>query len=107
MIAFITGNAQKFNGTFYHANWRITITAHNAITQRTMVGTNAHGSSILFANFYQRSEAFTYAFNFLQVFSIAVFEQLKLFLINVIARVHPNFLYNPRCNFSRVGGKVN
>ena len=33
MVAFISCYTQKFHGAFHHSHRRITITAHNAITQ--------------------------------------------------------------------------
>ena len=72
-----------------------------------MIGANAHGRSILFANFYQRSKAVADAFDFFCIFRIGIFNLFKLFLINIIAGVHSHFFHNAGGNFRSIWCKMN
>ena len=107
MVIFITGNAKKFHGTLHHANSGIAIATHNAITQTTVVGTNAHGRAVLFTYAYQRRETFTDAFDFFRIFRVGVFDLFEFLFINVVAGVHAHFLYDPCSNLSRIGSEMN
>ena len=93
MIIFITCYSQKFHRTFYHADRRVAIAAHDAVAQRAVVGANAHGCAILFTNLYKRRKALANAVYFGSIFAVGIFYEVKLLFVDIVTRVYAHFFY--------------
>ena len=107
MKILIARDPQKLHRTLDHADGGIAVSAHDSITQRAMIGTDAHSRPVFFANADQRGEAFADAIDLLGVFGIGVFELFKFFLVDVITRIHAHFLDDAGCDLGGIGRKMN
>ena len=71
-----------------------------------MIGANAHRRSIFLADPDQGNKPVPYPLNLAGIFLITVLNELKLFLVNIIAWIHPYFFNNAGGDFCSVGRGV-
>src|SRR5690606_2440750 len=76
VVIFISRYAQKLHSAFHHTDGGIAIAAHDAVAERTMIGADAHGGAILFANLNQWCEPLADAIDFFGVLRVGVFYEV-------------------------------
>ena len=72
-----------------------------------MVGANAHGRAMLFADLHQRNKAFPDAIDLFLISRIGIFNEFKFFLVGIVARVHPHFLNDAGSDLCGIGREMN
>ena len=106
VVVVVAANTQEFHGAFYHAFRRVAVAAHDAVRQRTVVGSDAHGPTESLAFQHQRRESLADAFEFLCVRCIGVLDVFESFFVGVVAGVDADLLDVVRSDFGGVGRKV-
>ncbi len=90
---FPFANTQKLHTTLHDSCRSVTITAHDAVAQRSVVHADTDGGMVLFADIQERNEL---AFNLLQfggIFLVSVFQMLEhTARIHVIAWIDAHLL---------------
>ena len=71
-----------------------------------MVGSDAHGGSVFFADPDQGRESFADTIDLFRVFGIGVFDLFKFLFVNIVARVHADFLNDTGCDLRRIGREM-
>ena len=100
VVIVLASYAGKFKGTLDHAQRRVTVTIHDAIAERAVVGPDAHGAAKVLAQYHQRREAFLDAREFRGILLVSVFLDDEFLGIGVVPRIDTHFL-DPLGSFHR------
>ena len=98
MVVEIAGDAGEFESAFHHAQRRIAITIHDAITERSVIGPDANGDASGLAKRDEWGEPFANPFEFCRVLGIRILNDFELFRVRVIAGIDPDF-FDPSGGF--------
>ena len=91
-------NAEKLHAALHDASRGVTIVAHDAIGERTMIHPDANGSAVFTADGEQFLEARFKALEFCSIFFVSIFHTLESARrINVVTRVDAHFFDNGSC----------
>src|SRR6202012_665514 len=58
VITLTAGHAQEFHGAFHHAHRRISIAAHDTVTEGTVIRSYPHGRPVFLTDLHQRGKPF-------------------------------------------------
>jgi len=83
----LTSDPGELEGAFDHPERGIAEAVHDPVTQRTVVGADAHGAAQFLAELDERGEFLFDSFEFSEVLVVGVFLDGKFFGIGVIAWV--------------------
>ena len=100
VVVVFARDAGELERALDHAERRITVTVHDPIAQRTMIGADAHRAIEFLAKLDQRREAFLDAREFRRVLVVRVLFDEEFLGIGVVARIHADLL-NPLGRFYR------
>ena len=100
-------NPQKLKGRLYHTERGIPIAAHDAVGKGPVIGSDSHGCTVLFTDFYQRQKPLTNPFQLLSIGSIGVVDDLKFLFVGIVAWVDSDFLDDFGCQFSSIRREMN
>ena len=82
-----SADAGEFQRALHHAERRVAVAVHDAVAERAVIGSDAHGALQLLAEFHQRREAFLHALHLGGVRLVGVILDDEFLLVGVIARV--------------------
>ncbi len=105
--ALIGCYAQELQGTFHHAGRIITVSIHDTVAERTMVGSNAQRRTVLRTDAQERQKALTHALQLGVVGGIIVFDNLELLFVDVVARIDAHLLNDAGSDLGSVWRIVN
>jgi hypothetical protein len=61
VVVLIAADAQELEGALHHALGRVAVAVEYAVAEAAVVGADAHGRAVLFADAHQWGEALAYA----------------------------------------------
>ncbi|MNX91719.1 hypothetical protein D3C86_1238240 [compost metagenome] len=102
MEVLAAGNAEKFHGTFHHTIMCIPVTAHNTVTERSMVRTDTDSSMMFFTDIDQGDEFFSNSVQFFLIVLIGIRKGFKFLFVYIVARIHTHFLDQLCGNFRSI-----
>lgn len=91
VVVVIASDAGKLEGAFAHAEGGVAIAVHDAIRERAVVRTDAHGAAEILAECHQWNELVADFFQLGFVLVVGVFADFEFLLIDVVAGIDADF----------------
>ena len=90
---FTLADAQKLHAALHDACRRVAIARHDAVGERTVVHSDAHGSVVLTADIEKRHELLLYLLQFLGIFLVGIFQFLECARrVNIVSGIYTHLL---------------